>query len=299
MNYRNNQNEIVKNLVKVSKLYKDRMKHSNKKYGPIFTGTGFNALIHFVEVYAYERQGAAPAYSLIASEVIKSKFTKNNWKIPNKSNAKFLWERYEDVAIKKYDLVNDDGDAKVNQNCNPMNCIKGVITRLSEKKTSNIAEFTRNKIMNMEIEEAYELIESVKGVGDKITCFYLRDIADLIRKADRYSFESEFNYDDLYFFQPIDIWLNRVGNILINNWKNLSLKDKQKKLVEICREADVSSISFNQGAWSLGSILAGSVEKLERAIKDEKYVRELIKYEIKEHNNWLTIFESLFVEFKD
>ena len=84
MRFSNNQIQMINNLVKVSMIYKEGMNYSLKKYEDIFTGSGFDSLKHFIEIYAYERQGSARAYRRIALDVLNERYEKPKWKIPTK-----------------------------------------------------------------------------------------------------------------------------------------------------------------------------------------------------------------------
>lgn len=94
----------------------------------------------------------------------------------------------------------------------------------------------------------------------------------------------ESKISGLYLLQPIDTWLGQTLKIVFESRVPGKLQERQKMIVKLCEEAEVSSISFNQGAWVLGSQIAGEFETLERILikRDfdiiEKHISEKERY---------------------
>ena len=93
-----------------------------------------------------------------------------------------------------------------------------------------------------------ELLEVV-GLGEKISAFLLRDLVWI------YDLEERVAPTDRMFLQPIDVWVRRAAEAVFmrpfpERVPSLTIGHL---LAEACRQAQVSGIAFNQGAWFFGS----------------------------------------------
>jgi len=281
MNFSEKQKNVAKLLTKISTVYQNYFLSDN-----IFRTqfeNGYKALICFLDNYAYERQGAPKAYPKIAIKCISNKYKKGeNWIIPTETDVKNLWEDYRNIAISDFNMLSKNSEeAKVNKRNNPMNKNGGVINKLNSLKIPNIAVYVRDLLCDSNIAKAYKFLINIRGVGEKISSFYLRDIAYLS------NLEENDIKEDLYLLQPIDTWLEQTLKVLFNNEFPNSLQDKQKKIVKLCEESEVSSISFNQGAWVLGSQIAGEFESFKRAINSNNSAKNIIKKHIEDKELYL------------
>lgn len=235
--------------------------------------------------YAYERQGSAAAYSKIALKCVSIRYENGNkWSVPSKKDAKDLWKSYKDIARENFNLI--DGDKKtgneramVNGLRNPMNEDKGVIDKMASNNIPNIAIYIRDLVSDGNTNQAYNFIKSIRGIGEKISSFYLRDIICLTKLEEK-------NIPDLYLLQPLDTWLEQTLKILFTDVPK-KLSEKQKLIVDLCKESRISSISFNQGAWVLGSQIAGEFETFKRALIDYDFAQKIIEHRIKEREEYL------------
>ena len=280
MHFNESQINIAKFLKKVSPIYQNYFLWK-KLFREQFEN-GYKALICFLKNYAYERQGAAAAYSKIALKCFSNRYQDgHNWRVPTKDDAKDLWEDYKNIAKRDYNLFdNRTGKVKVNQTHNPVNADRGVVDKLVSNNALNIAVYIRDLISCGDTTKAYNFIKEIRGIGEKIASFYLRDIAYLARL-------DEENISDLYLLQPIDTWLEQTFKILFNFDVPKNLQEKQKLIVDLCKESKVSSISFNQGAWVLGSQIAGEFETFKRALFNCSFAQKIIRNHIKEKEGYL------------
>jgi len=248
---------IYKNCFLCDEIFKEQFKDS------------YQALDCFLSNYAYERQGAAAAYPRIAHECISGRYRNGHqWSVPTKKDAEHLWKDYGKIAAARFNLAD-----KVNAKLNPMNEEEGVIDRLASSDVSNIATHTRDLMADGDTAQAYDFMKSIRGVGEKISSFYLRDIAYL---ADL----DESSISDVYLLQPIDTWLEQTLRILFGSNAPRSVKEKQRLVVDLCSQSEVSSIAFNQGAWVLGSQIAGEFEPFRRALVNRSFAQDIVKRHI-------------------
>lgn len=280
MNFIESQTNIARFMKKVSAVYQNCFL-CRKIFREQFEN-GYKALVCFLENYAYERQGAAVAYSKIALKCVSNKYQNgHNWRIPTKNDAKGLWEDYKNIAKSDYNLLDNKTEkAKVNEKCNPMKADRGIIDQLVSNNILNIAVHVRDLMSCGETTRAYNFMKEIRGIGEKIASFYLRDIVYLTRL-------DENNISDLHLLQPMDTWLEQTFKILFNSGAPKDLKGKQRLIVDLCKESGVSSISFNQGAWILGSQIAGEFETFRRTLTDHNFAQEIIKKRIEEKEGYL------------
>lgn len=245
------------------------------------SANNFLALKIFLNNYAYERQGVAPAYHLIATETIEKYYLGEQIKSLNELDALKLWGIYQSIARNEYKLYDENkSKIKVNEKNNPLNKNNGIVL-IGDLIVKNLASQSRIALKNNKTIEIYESISKVRGIREKITSFYLRDIACL-------SDINENNLKDNYLLQPIDTWVEQGLEILNKRKvKFNNLNDKQKFIVDICNNNNISPISFNQGLWYFGSKIARNNKNLRKSFEDYNYALTLT-------NNYMQDTKYLF-----
>ena len=296
-----NQKQSLRIIGKLSEIYKSQYINDSEYVDQLKKENGYLALLVFVKSYAYERQGRARAYPKIAFECI-SKYYNNgdSWDIPTEKDAKEIWKEYKNLAKEKYNLVEKDKHnqlrIKVNEDRNPLNDDKGIIKIIAQNKIKNIALFVLEKFKENKTKIAYNFfVNKVRGIGDKISSFYLRDIADKGLEKKLLSNENEIT--DLFLLQPIDTWVDQVTEIIIGE----VIKDrvvKQRKIVALCQSAGVSIINFNQGAWILGNQLAGDFGTLKKILKGKNELLDIIKKKVEKLNDYSRILNDIMKEIQ-
>jgi hypothetical protein len=269
MQFTSSQIEAVKRLASFGSVYRNTfINHPNFKKQ--FTDN-YTALHCFLETYAYEHQGSAKAYPIIATQTIEKIF---NGKVETVSSTHCseAWQTYQYIA------KNDFNELRVNPTHNPMNNYDGVLSIMAQQKVSNLAEYTKNLLEKDGAKKAHEFIDEIKGIGPKIASFYLRDIVCL-------SGLDENKIQDSFYLQPFDTWLEQAFSLITKNGET-SLESKQRTLVELCKVANCSPVAFNQGSWIVGSQIAGDFQSFRRIAFDENS-KELIEEYIQEQETLL------------
>jgi len=125
----------------------------------------------------------------------------------------------------------------VNRNNNPLNPNNGLLDVINNNQIvlqhPSLVDYLLNLLINGNIHDAYNFLISIRGVGDKIACLFLRDIS-IIHNLNLYG-----DCRDL-LYKPIDIWVKRSIHCLINKC-NLNvgsiglglklIKNKEEKLI--------------------------------------------------------------------
>lgn len=280
MHFKSEQNEIAKRLTLGATVYQNYFLRDI-----IFRDQfkdNYKALVCFIQNYAYERQGAAAAYPIIAEMVIEKLF-QGKMRLVTISHAKEAWKICKQIARKEFN------DLELNESHNPMNSDKGVLTVMATEQISNISLHTKDLIERDKTREAHNLIKSIRGIGPKIASFYLRDIAYLGNL-------SESKIKDQYYLQPIDTWLEQSLSIIFADKVPTELTKKQKIIVELCEEANCSPIAFNQGAWVLGSQIAGDFNTFRKIAKGNN-ARAIIKKHISTKKEYIHQVEKIVDKF--
>jgi len=280
MRFEAEQIEIAKRLTLGAAIYQN---HFLKD--PIFREQfkdGYKSLACFIKNYVYERQGAAPAYPIIAGMSIEKVF-QGQMRLVTVTHAKEVWKICKEIAR------NDFNNLKLNDSHNPMNSDRGVLSAMASRQISNISLHVKSLIERDKTIEAYNLIESIRGVGPKISSFYMRDIAYLGNLI-------ESRIKDQFYLQPIDTWIEQTLSIIFGNKVPTKLREKQETIVELCSEANCSPIAFNQGAWVLGSQIAGDFNTFRKIVKGDN-ARAIIENHVAETKAYVTEVEKVANKF--
>ena len=70
------------------------------------------------------------------------------------------------------------------------------------------------------------------------------------------------------------------------------------KIIELCKEADVSQIAFNQGAWVIGSQIASNFNFFRQILKGRN-AKSIIEKRIKEREEYLSEMRRLLRNWPD
>ncbi len=122
------------------------------------------------------------------------------------------------------------------------------ITFLKNISSHNIVKYSKDEVVNRRSRKVYKDLKSIFGIGDKLACFYLRDIA-LVYKLEKNIKESE-----QIFFQPIDTWVLQVARAIhLIDKSDKRTEVVKQKIIDRCLKYGISPILFNAGAWYLGT----------------------------------------------
>ena len=98
--------------------------------------------------------------------------------------------------------------------------------------------------------------------------------------------------------QPIDTWVNQALSIIFGGDAPGKTKEKQETIVKLCKQANVSPIAFNEGAWVLGSQIAVDYKTFQQIARGQN-VRAIIKEHIEEKKNYVSKLELLLQDWPE
>lgn len=164
-----------------------------------------------------------------------------------------LWNQFKNFCEEQGTGVNEKNNKGV---------VIGIARLAQNSENNNPILYMKDCAANSLLEKAFITLTSMKGIGDKIASFLLRDVVCI------FDLEKEVPSKDLIFLQPVDVWIRRIACHLWNDLNEDMTSDWviARRIIQKCEEHDVSSLRFNQGAWYYGAYL----------IRDEAFVGQKI-----------------------
>jgi hypothetical protein len=256
------------------------------------------ALLHFTR-YAFERQGSPQIYRLAAREAIKECLGEStNWQRDIQSTLaafeRICSEEPERVALNRPRNPMTAPQEERQSNDTHPRVAHSLISFASEvAKNDPVALWAKKRIENNEIKLAFDSLKQIKGIGDKIASFYLRDISLL----------SEISTNLLSnrsLLQPIDIWTKRAAVIL-----NKSSKKYADELTKCDDDYNLATGESNVAFWVLGSQIARTSGVFTDSVNEmlgrarPKTLPGLLDTALKKSRHQVAIFEGLLSILRD
>lgn len=110
-----------------------------------------------------------------------------------------------------------------------------------------ITEYMVNNIKSGKAEQMSSELKSIYAIGDKLSSFYLRDLAFV------YNLEKYIKPDGLGLFYPVDVWVARVGADLEIYPQKTALNKVRSLVIPVCVSSGVSPLKLNAGMWYIGA----------------------------------------------
>jgi len=168
--------------------------------------------------------------------------------ITGKNENELIQLKKDNFAKIRKELKQVIGKGKIGRG-RDVNMVISILNFVSKLKDKNIVKYSISKIKKGVLKNHFYELQPKKiiSIGPKITSLYLRDLVCM------YSLEKFISKEDLIFLQPIDTWVRKVAFKvgIIDDIKS-SDEEVRRKIVETCRNLDISTIKFNQGAWYIG-----------------------------------------------
>ena len=88
------------------------------------------------------------------------------------------------------------------------------------------------------------LVDEIYFIGPKKAALYLRDLIDL------FDLQNYLKYDEFIYVLPIDTYINRfLIDMKLKNVIDIKWEEDAKIILNWCKRAGISPISFDQGVW--------------------------------------------------
>lgn len=241
-------------------------------------GNSFDALALFLDGYAFARQGAKPDFNHAAVDVVKELRNQGHM-LTGESTPQKAWDIFRSC-------LQDQG---LNPANNPL-CPSGTgynrrRTGSSETRGSSVLEFLRQmeefglspnivtlakySIREGQVKLCHRSICEINGIGPKIASLFLHDVA---------SFYGVSPSEDRNLLQPIDVWIQRISEHLLQG--ELSKEKVAEWIVGQAIQSDVNPEAVNEGMWYFGSQIADSKYRMSKALSDLGYAKILLNEHI-------------------
>jgi hypothetical protein len=139
--------------------------------------------------------------------------------------------------------------------------ILGVLYFIHDNKIGNIVQYSLDKIKTGKVEEIHQELDSIYAIGDKLACFFLRNLVILFKDE-----INEDSYSNKYLYLlPIDTWIKQVYIKLtqpeiepkafkkkLNDTSVKKIEEIKNDLIKCCKDYGINPLYFNQGCWCVG-----------------------------------------------
>jgi len=231
---------------------------------PNYQNSIVDSLAIFLEGYAFERQGRRPDYfhaavdSLIAcNNNLAANCVWNNFRL--RLNNQRLNHRNNPI----YPSSNPDNIQNIN---NKMSVIEAIS---SFQNSVTLSQKIYNLIIqNQDIIQSFNFLRKIRGIGNKITSFYLRDLVVVLNL-------NLINIQNRELLQPIDIWVERTVQYLAGN-RNMSKTQVANWIVTNSLQYNLNPEYINMGIWFYCSLITNSEYRLNRSLQNINMAYSLI-----------------------
>jgi len=231
---------------------------------PNYRNSILHSLAIFLEGYAFERQGRRPDYfhaavdSLIAcNKNLNANCVWNNFRL--RLNNQRLNHRNNPI----YPSSNPDNIQNINNKISVIEAVSGFQNpvTLSHKIYNSI-------IQHQDIIQSFNFLRRIRGIGNKIASFYLRDLVVVLNL-------SLTNIQNRELLQPIDIWVERTVQYLAGN-QNMNKTQVANWIVTNSLQYNLDPEYINMGIWFYCSLIANSEYRLSRSLQNINMAHSLI-----------------------
>lgn len=256
------------------------------------------SLLIFVEGYAFERQGSDRSYPHVGVDIIEN--------LTNQElDSKEIWDMFEELCKKSGIRLNIKENPFYPSN-NPKG-IKGInkqkksiiefvrdrhIGENDDSKSLSLVTYITKKLGENSIQNVFNELKKIRGIGNKIASFYLRDLVTIYENEINLPQETEDeNKKDITedkedkkkrykkiiearsLLQPIDIWVRRTINELLNKEEAIRgiISEMKQSIIE---ELKNERININKDCLSINIEI----------IKEECIKRWIVKRSLLDYN---------------
>ena len=154
----------------------------------------------------------------------------------------------------------------------------------------SVAGWALDFIEENNIREAFNSLKRIRGIGNKIASFYLRDIYILSDLHD-------INLRKKHLLHPIDVWTERAARVLLDN-PEATPRQCAQALIDLEQDLGLLTGVSNIGFWVFGSEVTDNISIFIEAVKaiserNSNILRNLLARQIDEEKDWLNFLESL------
>ena len=190
--------------------------------------------IQFFATMAHEREGKNPEFPKYHIIAIKKALKGREFDEAVKDD-KFP----EDVWKEFVKLTNGRPNEKLTGGV-----VRDILKNLRDEP--NIIKLIESK----KIDKARGFLKSIRGIGDKLSAFIMRELYDSFGYWKK---DVDKDPNKFYHLQPVDRWVRRLSKLIWETTLSKNHDTASKEIVKLCLNEDVNPVKFNQGAWFISS----------------------------------------------
>ncbi|MDP2926756.1 MAG: hypothetical protein Q8N65_01310 [bacterium] len=116
-----------------------------------------------------------------------------------------------------------------------------------ELDNHSIVKHAIRLLINRQINRLAENIDSIRGVGEKITSLFIRNIVTFYSPIS----EDSLARSELKWIFPLDTWVNKLTKRL--HFEGIDQFERRDNILAFCLENNISPIALNEGLWYVGA----------------------------------------------
>lgn len=277
-------------FARVASLYRARLLYPLWQKYPCRENDDWEAVSLFLEGYAFERQGAPADFAHAALDAIR-RLRSAGVRIADCEVAHTAWAEFAGLLNNRnLNHANNPlcprdtpysrryrGELRPSRTYAP-SVFEGLLEILETEGVSNIISYAKVCLEQDRLQQSYQRLATITGIGGKIASLFLRDVA---------SFYGLAAISERHLLQPVDVWVRAVTTQL----KGGTPADVgiAKWIVQQSAEPE----AVNQGMWYFCSQVAGSHYRVSRSLNDLVDAKALVNEHIGSFRRSFSALEEL------
>jgi hypothetical protein len=151
---------------------------------------------------------------------------------------------WKDLMVKLFEKI---GKGKVGKRADVKHVIDSFEFLREKISDRNVVKYTVDEVKARGVLQVYEELDRIRQVGDKVACFYLRDVVSL------FELEACVPKEHRRLLLPIDTWVKKFAKeYLVEGAKDPKDDEIKQKILKVCDDYGVSPAKLDQGIWYAG-----------------------------------------------
>ena len=151
---------------------------------------------------------------------------------------------WEDLKGRLFERI---GKGKVGKRADVDHVIDSLKFLREKISDRNVVKYTVDEVKAGRVMQVYEELDRIRQVGDKVACFYLRDVVTL------FELEGCVPPEHRRLLLPIDTWVRKFAKeYLVKDAKDPKDDEIKQKILKVCDDYGVSPAKLDQGIWYAG-----------------------------------------------
>jgi len=171
------------------------------------------------------------------------------------------WTHFVQICKMKFQYIHHKKGFGENERLNKT-VVQGIVKLAQASNHFNPFEELCSKLPADTV-AAFFLLRNIKGIGDKIAAFLLRDIVSMT------GLDDEIQRQDQILLQPVDRWVNGISAYIWNNPDRAPAWFVASRIISECEKYGYSPIKFNQGAWKYGTDVITNTNSITKVMSSD------------------------------